>query len=110
MTLVIGLLLGVVLGMLGTVVSQSTVSFFGLFPLPYGLIMAIAASLFMLVGLRLIMPTRTVAVLAAVGLVGIVDPPRPEIPEVVRTLRGAGIRVFMVTGDFKLTAGAIAAD
>lgn len=44
------------------------------------------------------------------GLVGIVDPPRPEIPEVVRTLRGAGIRVFMVTGDFKLTAQAIAAE
>lgn len=44
------------------------------------------------------------------GLVGIVDPPRPEIPEVVRILRGAGIRVFMVTGDFKLTAAAIAAE
>lgn len=43
------------------------------------------------------------------GLVGIVDPPRTEIPEVVTTLRGAGIRVFMVTGDFKLTAQAIAA-
>jgi hypothetical protein len=71
-TLVIGLLLGIVLGMLGTVVSQSTVSFFGLFPLPYGLVMAIAASFFMLLGLRLILPTRTVALLAAVGLVGIV--------------------------------------
>ncbi|KXT11694.1 hypothetical protein AC579_6492 [Pseudocercospora musae] len=44
------------------------------------------------------------------GLVGIVDPPRPEIPEVVSTLRRAGIRVFMVTGDFKLTAAAIAAE
>jgi sodium/potassium-transporting ATPase subunit alpha len=46
--------------------------------------------------------------LELVGLVGIVDPPRDEIPEVVRTLRGAGVRVFMVTGDFKLTAHAIA--
>jgi sodium/potassium-transporting ATPase subunit alpha len=44
------------------------------------------------------------------GLVGIVDPPRAEIPEVVSTLRGAGIRFFMVTGDFKLTAQAIAAE
>lgn len=43
-----------------------------------------------------------------VGMVALVDPPRPEIPEVVRTLRGAGIKVYMVTGDFKLTAAAIA--
>ncbi len=35
--------------------------------------------------------------LTLVGLVGIVDPPRPEIPEVVNTLRNAGIRIFMVS-------------
>ena len=35
--------------------------------------------------------------LTLVGLVGIVDPPRDEIPEVVRILRGAGIRIFMVS-------------
>ncbi|KAF2647322.1 calcium ATPase [Lophiostoma macrostomum CBS 122681] len=46
--------------------------------------------------------------LTFVGLVGIVDPPRDEIPNVVRILRGAGIRIMMVTGDFKLTAQAIA--
>ncbi|KAK1753292.1 hypothetical protein QBC47DRAFT_431753 [Echria macrotheca] len=46
--------------------------------------------------------------LTIVGLVAIVDPPREEIPSVVRTLRGAGIRFFMVTGDFALTAQAIA--
>ncbi|KAJ4332729.1 hypothetical protein N0V87_008155 [Didymella glomerata] len=46
--------------------------------------------------------------LTFVGMVGIVDPPRDEIPDVVRILRGAGIRIFMVTGDFKLTAQAIA--
>ncbi|KAK4561596.1 hypothetical protein LTR86_004275 [Recurvomyces mirabilis] len=48
--------------------------------------------------------------LILIGLIAIVDPPRPEIPEVVRILRGAGIRIFMVTGDFKLTAAAIAAE
>ncbi|KPI39562.1 Potassium-transporting ATPase alpha chain 2 [Cyphellophora attinorum] len=48
--------------------------------------------------------------LVLVGLVGIVDPPRDEIPEVVSTLRRAGIRIHMVTGDFKLTAQAIARD
>lgn len=48
--------------------------------------------------------------LTLVGLVAIVDPPRPEIPGVVSTLRGAGIRIFMVTGDFALTAQAIATE
>ncbi|EKG18232.1 ATPase P-type K/Mg/Cd/Cu/Zn/Na/Ca/Na/H-transporter [Macrophomina phaseolina MS6] len=48
--------------------------------------------------------------LMLVGLVAIVDPPRDEIPEVVKTLRGAGIKIFMVTGDFQLTAAAIAAE
>ncbi|KAG5950444.1 hypothetical protein E4U53_005040 [Claviceps sorghi] len=43
-----------------------------------------------------------------VGFVAIVDPLRPEIPEVVSTLRGAGIRFSMVTGDFALTALSIA--
>lgn len=46
--------------------------------------------------------------LTLIGIVGIVDPPRDEIPEVIRTLRRAGIRTMMVTGDFKLTAQAIA--
>ena len=34
--------------------------------------------------------------LTLVGLVAIVDPLRPEIRNVVSTLRGAGIRIFMV--------------
>ncbi|ORZ41564.1 hypothetical protein BCR44DRAFT_1423068 [Catenaria anguillulae PL171] len=46
--------------------------------------------------------------LSLVGLLGIVDPPRPETKDVVNTLRGAGVRVMMVTGDFQLTATAIA--
>ncbi|KAJ1299935.1 hypothetical protein OPQ81_005376 [Rhizoctonia solani] len=48
--------------------------------------------------------------LTLVGLVAIADPPRPEIPQVISTLRGAGIRIFMVTGDFALTAQAIATE
>lgn len=34
--------------------------------------------------------------LTLVGLVAIADPPRQEIPEVISTLRRAGIRIFMV--------------
>jgi sodium/potassium-transporting ATPase subunit alpha len=46
--------------------------------------------------------------LTLVGLVGIRDPPRPDVPDAIRVIRRAGVRVFMVTGDFKLTALAIA--
>lgn len=42
------------------------------------------------------------------GLVGITDPPKDDILEVVTTLKGAGIKFCMVTGDFELTAVAIA--
>ncbi|CAK7204361.1 hypothetical protein SEUCBS139899_007116 [Sporothrix eucalyptigena] len=43
-----------------------------------------------------------------VGLLALMDPPRDEIYGVMQTLRGAGIRSVMVTGDFGLTALAIA--
>lgn len=40
--------------------------------------------------------------LTLVGLVAIEDPPRDEIPEVIRILRRAGIRIFMVCSLFSL--------
>lgn len=46
--------------------------------------------------------------LVVVGFVGIVDPPREETAAVVATCREAGLRFFMVTGDFPVTAMAIA--
>lgn len=46
--------------------------------------------------------------LTIVGLLGLVDPPKDDIPLTIATLRDAYIRVFMVTGDFPLTAVAIA--
>jgi calcium-translocating P-type ATPase len=46
--------------------------------------------------------------LTFLGLVALWDPPRPEVPEAIRLCQRAGIRVIMVTGDYGLTAQAIA--
>ncbi|KAK2882743.1 hypothetical protein FQN49_000055 [Arthroderma sp. PD_2] len=48
--------------------------------------------------------------LTVIGLYGIIDPPRPEARSTIASCRRAGIRFFMVTGDFGLTATAIARD
>ncbi|KAL2009405.1 hypothetical protein VTN00DRAFT_5212 [Thermoascus crustaceus] len=48
--------------------------------------------------------------LVVVGIFGIIDPPRAETAQTVASCRRAGIRFFMVTGDFGLTASAIARD
>ncbi|KAF9487492.1 P-type ATPase-like protein [Pleurotus eryngii] len=46
--------------------------------------------------------------LVIIGLLALVDPPRPDSAETVRLSRRAGVRFAMVTGDFPLTAIAIA--
>ncbi|KAJ1801617.1 hypothetical protein LPJ59_000106 [Coemansia sp. RSA 2399] len=46
--------------------------------------------------------------LCIVALVGMVDPPRIETPSTIDALRGAGIRVFMATGDYAPTAAFVA--
>ncbi|MFA6118807.1 MAG: cation-transporting P-type ATPase [Parachlamydiales bacterium] len=45
-----------------------------------------------------------------VGLVGFLDPPKKEVKEAVLEAKRAGIKVIMLTGDFPLTAKAIAKD
>ena len=46
--------------------------------------------------------------LVVVGIMGIIDPPRLETAATVSECRRAGSRFFMVTGDYGLTAAAIA--
>ncbi|PIT84755.1 calcium-translocating P-type ATPase, SERCA-type [Candidatus Micrarchaeota archaeon CG10_big_fil_rev_8_21_14_0_10_45_29] len=43
-----------------------------------------------------------------IGLQAMIDPPRPEVGAAIAKCKKAGIRTIMVTGDFKLTAIAIA--
>ncbi len=42
-----------------------------------------------------------------VAIIGLLDPPRPEVPEALAKCRTAGIRVFMMTGDYGPTAETI---
>ncbi|KAH7303863.1 hypothetical protein B0I35DRAFT_155728 [Stachybotrys elegans] len=46
--------------------------------------------------------------LTIIGILGIIDPPRPEAVFTVSEVRRAGARFMMVTGDYGLTASAIA--
>merc|ERR1712055_832790 len=43
-----------------------------------------------------------------VGLMSMIDPPRAAVPDAVVKCRSAGIKVIMVTGDYPITAKAIA--
>lgn len=46
--------------------------------------------------------------LELLGLIGLHDPPRPDVADVIRTARGAGLKLAMITGDHPATAAAIA--
>ncbi len=46
--------------------------------------------------------------LTFLGLVAMHDPPRPDVEEAIQTLRLAGIRLIMITGDYGLTALSLA--
>ncbi|MBI2863872.1 MAG: cation-transporting P-type ATPase [Chloroflexi bacterium] len=43
-----------------------------------------------------------------VGLVGMMDPPRAEVADAIKNCYRAGINIFMITGDYGLTARTIA--
>ena len=44
------------------------------------------------------------------GLVAVADPIKPSTPEAIRTLHGEGVRIVMLTGDSRATAGTVAHD
>lgn len=46
--------------------------------------------------------------LVFLGMAAIMDPPRPETAAAIRQCKGAGIKVFMITGDHPTTAKAVA--
>lgn len=46
--------------------------------------------------------------LTFLGLVAMIDPPRPEVTDAIALCHRAGIQVTMITGDYGLTAAAIA--
>lgn len=43
-----------------------------------------------------------------IGLVGMIDPARPEVPDAIKRCHDAGIKLIMITGDYGITADAIA--
>jgi len=47
-------------------------------------------------------------IFALLGLIGLADPLRPSVPAAIRECQAAGIRVVMMTGDYPITAKAIA--
>ncbi len=46
--------------------------------------------------------------LTFIGLAAMLDPPRPEVKKAVRECKTAGIKVVMITGDYGITAKAVA--
>ncbi|MFA6193603.1 MAG: cation-transporting P-type ATPase [Parcubacteria group bacterium] len=43
-----------------------------------------------------------------VGMMAMIDPPRRDVAEAIKECRGSGIKVIMITGDYEVTARAIA--
>lgn len=53
-------------------------------------------------------PEKVEEQMTLLGLVAMMDPPRPEVADAVKKCKSAGIKIFMITGDYGLTAESIA--
>eukprot|EP00455_Lapot_gusevi_P030766 TRINITY_DN3313_c0_g1_i4.p1 TRINITY_DN3313_c0_g1~~TRINITY_DN3313_c0_g1_i4.p1 ORF type:complete len:1035 (+),score=466.03 TRINITY_DN3313_c0_g1_i4:57-3107(+) len=53
-------------------------------------------------------PEHLESELVLLGLVASIDPERQEVPDAIRVAHSAGVRVVMITGDYIITARAIA--
>jgi len=49
-----------------------------------------------------------IGILIILGFISMIDPPRLQVKAAVNECYGAGVKVFMVTGDHPITAHAIA--
>jgi LmbE family N-acetylglucosaminyl deacetylase len=87
-TAVFGLLVGVLFGVLGTVAHQATISI-GSVAIPIGLVLALAGTTALLVGLRMVLHDRAAVFLTALGLLGTVF---------VLSLRSTGGSVLVPAG------------
>ncbi len=59
-------------------------------------------------GFRVLAVAAGATLLKLVGIIALSDPPRPDAEELIKKLRGLGVRTVIVTGDAPATAGIIA--
>ncbi|WP_147440411.1 DUF6113 family protein [Mycetocola tolaasinivorans] len=70
-SLILAFLAGALMGMVGTVAHPNTVTVAGI-DVPYGLLLGLAASLALMLGVRLVSPGRAAVIATGIGLIGVI--------------------------------------